>query len=392
MKNNAIRWSILWVLVALACTPKEQKPAVELVAKVNGEGITKPDFEDHVKKNMARYQGQGHTLPPGIEPRIRESVLRRMVDNVVIAQKAKTLQVEIKAEELSKKFEDHKSRFRSQEAFDAYLKRSNNTEANMKNELKRNMLRDRVVEKMSGETAVAEEAVQKYYDENKDRFAVKEQVRASRILFRFKAAPNADAALKKKDDIETKARAMKVRAIFKKKSDSDFSALAKEHSDGPEKDRRGELGWLSRGRMPQEFDALAFALEANQVSDLLKTREGYQIVKVLEKKPGKQRGLEEVEENIRNSLLARKRNENRRNVLKELKKDAKVEYLISFAPPPRPKLAPKSPIPRGAAAHPATALQPGQRALPKPPGSPTHPQGDGHSHGDGHAHDDGHGH
>ena len=62
-------------VMAVAC--KKKVPDAELVAKVDGEGITKADFDAMVERNMARYKGQGHALPPGIETRIKESVLRR---------------------------------------------------------------------------------------------------------------------------------------------------------------------------------------------------------------------------------------------------------------------------------------------------------------------------
>jgi hypothetical protein len=57
--------------VALACVAavascKKSVPESELVAKVNGEGITKVEFEAMVERNMARYRGNGHALPPGI--------------------------------------------------------------------------------------------------------------------------------------------------------------------------------------------------------------------------------------------------------------------------------------------------------------------------------------
>ena len=118
-----------------ACSGQEAAPQAELVAKVNGEGITKSDFDTAVERNMARYKGKGHKLPPGIEVRIQESVLRRLIDDKVIALKATESQVVVTDAELDTKFQEHKARFRTEEAFQDYLKRSNNTETNMKQDL-----------------------------------------------------------------------------------------------------------------------------------------------------------------------------------------------------------------------------------------------------------------
>ena len=162
-------------------------PDSELVAKVNGEGITKVDFDAAVERNMSRYRGQGHELPPGIEQRIQESVLRRLIDDKVIALKAKEFSVVVAPDEIEAKFKEHKDRFRTEQAFTDYLQRSNNTVENMKADLDRNLLRDRVVEKMSGAIDVTDADIAKYYEENIQRFKEKEQVKGARIVVKVEA-------------------------------------------------------------------------------------------------------------------------------------------------------------------------------------------------------------
>ena len=328
-----------------ACSGQEAAPQAELVAKVNGEGITKSDFDTAVERNMARYKGKGHKLPPGIEVRIQESVLRRLIDDKVIALKATESQVVVTDAELDTKFQEHKARFRTEEAFQDYLKRSNNTETNMKQDLQRNMLRDRVVEKLSGAIEIGEEEVRKYYDENLKRFIQKEQVKASRILLRV--SPKATDA--EKAEAMKKAKAVRKKAA---KKGADFAALAKEHSNAPEAGRGGALGWLSKGRMPPEFDKVAFELKPGAVSKVTETRLGYEVIFVEEQKAERQRPFDEVQANIKNSLVARRRNQKRREVLRELKATAQVDQIIKFD---RPK--PQT----------AAAAQPGEAA--KKPGA-----------------------
>jgi peptidyl-prolyl cis-trans isomerase C len=311
----------------------------DLVAKVNGDGITKTEFDQAVERNMARYKGQSHQLPPGIETKIKESVLRRMIDDKIIEQKGKELGVAVSDEELEGKFKEHKDRFRTEEAFNDYLKRSGNTVENMRDDLKRNLLRDRVVEKLSGGVDVTDDETVKYYNENLPRFTEREQVKASRILLRL--APNATAADKK--TLQKQAKDIQKKAA---KSGADFAAIAKEFSKGPEASRGGELGMLTRGRMTPEFDNVAFTLAPNKVSDVVESKLGYEIIKVFEKTPERQRPLDEVKESIKNSLLARKRNEKRRDVLRDLKGTAKVEQLVKFESAPAAPLPGMPPQPR----------------------------------------------
>ena len=342
-------------------------PDSELVAKVNGDGITKKEFDTAVERNMARYKGQGHELPPGIESRIKESVLRRMIDDAVIEQKAKSLGADVTAEELEAKFKEHKDRFRTAEAFDDYLKRSGNTVENMKDDLKRNLLRDRVVEKLSGAVDVTDDEVKKYYDENVQRFTEREQVKASRILVRV--APNATAAEKKTAQKQAKDALAKL-----KKPPADFGAIAKESSKGPEAPNGGDLGWITRGRMTPEFDNVAFALEPNKLSEVVETKLGYEIIKVFEKKTERVRPVDEVKESIKSSLLARKKNEKRRDVLKDLKSNAKVEQLVKFETPATPGMPPAGmpmgdmpPVMARPGAMPPGHPMPGMGGVPIPP-------------------------
>jgi parvulin-like peptidyl-prolyl isomerase len=327
------RVSLALLVLAASC---KGVPDSEVAARVNGEPILKKDFEEQVDRNMARYRGQNHQLPPSIEVRIRESVLRRMIDDMMIAQKAKELKVAVTPEEMATKFQEYKSRFRTDQAFQDYLTRSKNTEEAMKQDLERNMLRDRVVENMSGTIDVTDDEINKYYEENKARFLERDQVKASRIVIRAategqdptKVDPK--AVEKAKKEAQRKAQAIAVKAAA---ASADFAALAKESSQGPEASRGGDLGWFARGRMPPEFDNVAFNLEAGKVSNVVETKTGFEIIKVWEKKAERQRPLDEVKENIKNSLLARKRNEKRREILRDLKANAKIEQLITFEQP-----------------------------------------------------------
>ena len=345
-------------------------PDSEVVARINGEPILKKEFDEQVERNMARYRGQNHQLPPSIEQRIKESVVRRMIDDEMIAQKAKSLGIDITAADLAAKFTEYKSRFRTDEAFSDYLKRSNNTEENMKTDLKRNMLRDQVVEKLSGSVDVTDDEVKKYYDENKQRFIDREQVKASRILVRV--APNATD--KEKKDAKKKAETVRAKVAAK---NADFAEIAKTDSQGPEASRGGDLGWFARGRMPPEFDNVAFAMQAEATSNVVETKMGYEIIKVWEKKAERERPVDEVKENIKNSLLARKKNEKRRDILKDLKAGAKIEQLVKFEEaaggPGMPGEPPTGAPPMGIPGGKFQAKGPGMPMPIQPPPDPTQP-------------------
>lgn len=337
-------------LAVTAC--KNHLPDSEIVARVNEEAITKKDFDELVERNIARYRGQSQELPPGIEARIKETVLKHMIDREIMQQKAKTLQIAVTDQEVDERLKEQKARFTNDQAFADYLKRTNNTEANLRDDLKQSLLRERVVEKLSGEIKVTDADVEKFYQENQQRFHENEQIRARRIVLRV-----ADAKDKKAKEKE----ARKLRALAAKPG-ADFGKLAREKSEGPEAKRDGDMGgFFARGHMPQDFDAAAFKLKPNEVSDVVETKLGFEIIQLVERKDERQKPLDEVKDNIRNALLARLKNEKNRDVRRDLSNEAKVEVLAKFDAVP----------PHGAeagGAHPG--MLPAPSAPPPPPGSP----------------------
>jgi peptidyl-prolyl cis-trans isomerase D len=135
--------------------------------------------------------------------------------------------------------------------------------------------------------------VQRYYNDNIQQYQTPEQVRASHILLETAG----------KDDAEVKKRAEEI--LKQVKSGADFAALAKKVSeDKGSAANGGDLDYFGRGRMVPEFEQAAFAMQPGQISDLVKSQFGYHIIKVVDKKAGATRPLEEVRAQIQQQLAA----------------------------------------------------------------------------------------
>jgi peptidyl-prolyl cis-trans isomerase C len=301
---------------AEAEAPKATGP----VAKVNGEVIPRAAFDRQMDRTRARFERAGRQIAPALESRLKENLIRKLVDDTLIAQRAKTESVTVDAAELEEKFTEHRGRFGSDKAFDAFLERTSQSAEDVKSDLKRNLLRDKLFAKLMSGDQPTEADAETYYADNKNKYMQREQVRASHIL--FKVAKNDPSASRD----EKMKKAKEVLALAKKKG-SDFAALAKEHSEGPTASRGGDLGAFSRGRMVKEFEDAAFTAKANQVVGPVETKFGFHIIKVFDKTPERQRAYDEVKDSILTSLQARAKSKATREILKEMKGSAKIEIL-----------------------------------------------------------------
>ncbi|HEY2346551.1 MAG TPA: SurA N-terminal domain-containing protein [Xanthomonadaceae bacterium] len=152
--------------------------------------------------------------------------------------------------------------------------------------------------KMAVPTTVDDEELHKLYDEQKNRFLEPEQRLASHILINVPA--NAGPDVEKAAQAKAAALATKARA-----AGADFGALAKANSeDEGSKNLGGDLGWLTMSSIDQKAFATAlFALKPGQVSDPVRTAEGWHVIVLRDVKQGKQIPFETVRAQLQADAL-----------------------------------------------------------------------------------------
>ncbi len=139
-------------------------------------------------------------------------------------------------------------------------------------------------------TPTADE-VEDYYSANLSRYQTPGQVRASHILLR----------IDDQDEADVLARATEI--TMQARNGADFAALARLHSeDETNAEAGGDLGLLSRGRMVPEFEAAAFAMAPDEVSEPVKSTFGYHVIKVTEKQEETTQTLDDVRTTVENIL------------------------------------------------------------------------------------------
>lgn len=299
--------------------PPKPMPAElpDVLARVNGEAVTKADF-DRLVRNIEAGAGP---IPAERRDEILRAALEQLITYNVMKQEATTRKFSVAEADVNAQVQQMQQQFPNAAEFKKALSARNTSIEQIKADARIDMLIDRLVEAEVATTANATEAdAREFYDKNPDQFEQGEAVRASHIL--VMANEQADEATKKR------ARA-KVDGLLKRvRAGEDFAALAREHSDDGSKAQGGDLGFFERGRMVPSFDQAAFALEPGQISDVVTTPFGYHIIKVVEKKGAETVPYDVVKAKIVEYLNSQKKQERVQAFIEEARKRATIEVLV----------------------------------------------------------------
>jgi peptidyl-prolyl cis-trans isomerase SurA len=156
--------------------------------------------------------------------------------------------------------------------------------------------------------------IEKYYKEHQDEFKEGEMVRL-RMLY-----------IKKSDDPQELdgARSLAQELLLKLTTGSDFKSLASVYSEGSEKSKGGELGFVNKESLREELRQPAFSLQAGQLSPVIDTKDGLYIIQVEEKKPAKVISAVDARELIEQKLTEQEREELQKKWVQSLKRKAYI--------------------------------------------------------------------
>jgi len=315
--------SWFWIsLTALALTlvfsplqAGEKDSSKNKVAVVNGSVITQGQLDNlmHIVKKQLSSMGKPVTGSQLSE--IKKKTLERLINHELLYQESKKKGIKVDEAALDEKF---KKQFSDESKIKDILSRMNMTEAELKSQFKRDIIIRKFIDKeIIQKVTVSDKEVKGYYDDNPNFFKQPEQVQASHILIKV------DSRADKSQKAEARKTLEKIQQKLKK--GEDFSTLAKEYSQCPSSAKGGDLGYFRRGQMVKPFEDTAFSLKQGEVSDIVRTRFGYHLIKVISKKPERTIPYNEVKDKIKQRLKGKKFQEELRLYIAKLRERAKVE-------------------------------------------------------------------
>ncbi|MEA3334126.1 MAG: SurA N-terminal domain-containing protein [Pseudomonadota bacterium] len=148
--------------------------------------------------------------------------------------------------------------------------------------------------KLLKDVFVSDAQITEFYQENLEKFKVKEEVKARHILIKVAADASPEEVKKASSEIDA--------VLVKVKAGGDFAELAKKYSQGPSNSMGGDLGWFGRGSMVKPFEEAAFALTPGSVSEPVRTQFGFHLIKNEEYREARTKDLAEVKAGIEKKL------------------------------------------------------------------------------------------
>lgn len=267
---------MLIALLAMCLAGISAEMIDRIVAKVGQDIILMSD----IQKEIMQMRGAG-MLKDAIKP---SEILQQLIESKLILQKAKELNIKIDEDRLRTYAERYlrqlKSRYASEAEFNAELARLNTSQAELLqyyvDMLRENAISEQLVDRfVTSKTFVTESEMREFYTAHKDSLAVKPVTWTTGMIMREISASEAVVA----------AKLEQIRAIRERLNNgADFAELARTTSDCPSSARGGDLGFFSRGMMVKPFEDAAFALQAGEISNIVRTEFGYHIIKVEEKR------------------------------------------------------------------------------------------------------------
>lgn len=392
-KNYTTYFVLLLALGAMTffgvCDPTSQRGGAGAVrgsaATVDGEVITRSEFNRAYRAAYERYQRQFSESFDPSALQLAQSVMKELVDDRAMYLKAVELGLRASDDEIVKllaqaeQFKNEQTGQFDTEGFQRFLDNQGYTEATFLEEIRRSVtvqkfqrfVRDSVyvseraaeldyklsetklnveflkfdpqamqvnVSNTEVDKLLADEAGKKkakeYYDANTKEFNQTEQVKARHILISYKGARNATAEAAKRDKDAARQLAVSIEARVKA-PDADFLAIAKETTDeAAGKTSGGDLGWFGREAMVKEFSDAAFTQQPGTISGLVESPFGFHIIKVEDKKEAKSVAFEAAQAQIAEKILQKEKRpavakEQADKILSELKEGKDVASQLA---------------------------------------------------------------
>jgi peptidyl-prolyl cis-trans isomerase SurA len=299
----------------------------DVAATVNGRSITNADLDRAI---AAQFPNATLKVSSDQTVQLRLEALRALIDNEILLQRAEKEGLLASDSDVDAKFNELKVGY-TQDDFQKQLDQRKMSVADLKAQIRRELSVEKLMNKEIGShITVSDEDVKNFYEANKPSFNLAEDtVHLGRILVTPAPESNVNNLKNNKAQTDQEARTKIQMLDMRIRQGEDFAALAQNYSEDQWAQNGGDVGFVPASTLDKanpELRKLIFGMTPGQVSPVIRTPEGYTIIKLIGRQMAGQRQLSDprVQEEIRQEIFQAKQQTLRAAFYEVARSEAKV--------------------------------------------------------------------
>lgn len=304
--------------------PAQYRTTIDrVVAVVNNEIITLSELEEQLYDKIVdlRRSYSGSERQKRIDD-LKKEQLQLMVNAKLQINASKKFNINVPEKDIDAAIAEIKrENSLSDEAFNALLKKNDVGLDEYKSQIKEQILLRKVQNfAVRSRVQLNEKEIEEYYAKNIDKFKEPDEVKARQIFF----LTEENSPPEEVNKVRNKAEAV----LRMAKSGADFAELASKYSEDVSGEKGGDLGFFKRGEVLPAIEKAAFSLNEDEISELVRTKYGFHIIKVEKLRVSQEKPLAAVKDKIKEALFRKKAEEKLEQWLNELREDAFIEIMM----------------------------------------------------------------
>jgi peptidyl-prolyl cis-trans isomerase SurA len=327
MKRVALTVALV-VMGGLVLAAQRGEILEQILVKVNGDIITKTELE---QRQIGALRQRDPNFRPGTDTELQKAlgevtpdVIVNAIDELLLVQRGRELGYALGTEQFQGIVDNIKkeNKIETEEQFQAALKQEGLTLDDLRRQIERQMLVSRVQQvEVAGKISVSEDDVKKYYAENRDSFTTQPQLTLREILI---TVPTTEQGVNVAADDAARARAEEIRQRLE--AGEPFAQLASDVSESGSKANGGLIGPIARTDLSPELLKEVDPLNVGQLTRVLRTTRGYQIIKLETRTEQKVKTVDEARPEIADRLAADKQRDHMLGYLRQLRTQAIIDW------------------------------------------------------------------
>jgi peptidyl-prolyl cis-trans isomerase SurA len=308
----------------------------EIVARVNDQIITQSDLKRTREQIAAEMQQE---TDPEAKAKVAEketTILRDLIDQQLLVQYGKDAGINAETEMIKRLDQIRKNmNLENMEDVEKAAQAQGVSFEDFKNNLRNSIITQQVIgQEVGRKLQITPNEVAQYYEQHKQEFDRPEQVELAEILVTTEvpaAEKDKPAEQQVSDEQRSAAAEAKAKSLLESiKAGAKFEEVAKKSSDGPTAAQGGELGAFRRGMLAKELEDKTFAMKDGEVSEVIRTKQGFIILKVLRHDPPGIASLKEVEQQIYETIYYQRLQPALRAFLTKLREDSYIDIKQGY--------------------------------------------------------------